>query len=798
MREKKGFDLTPDETDIWCRTPIVQCCLYDDVRHLQKLPEHPWTEFSFHADPKHLWDAVQFAERHVKGDRGACRLAGACGEFFCIDFTTGSHTCDSPEEVERKRNVYNKQRARAERWLEKGVTPEMVSKIERAWTFGTKPTTFHVQGTVGAAGLLARVGEADAPTHLDMRGTVLAPRPVRPHLINILKGKKHKNREMPQERKFSASQSRETRLQLWRDLRGDLRNVAVLHNCAAEMTELGFREAATWCQHTQTCSHGTLHSSQSLEEELAKVRDLLHPVVKKYHPEVSIADIYSLTAVVGVEALGGPKIEWSPGREDEDPDHEFLADRLPGPMGDAWHLRQVFYRMGLEDKDIVVLAGRRTVGRCRLLGLEGAWTRNPHIFDNSYHKVLQQLRNGGKLDERPKQIMLPSDLALIEDVGFCMLVDEYAQDNGRFMHDFGVSLRRLLDLSLGEPMGVQMFARLRVALGRGIQAEGCAGALLQWAVEAAGQPRRPHVEPGTPAPAGLGGAAEVIDPLCDRFDGRVSDTDIWTMACALALEMLGGPPLAGVAARECGLPGSATALAATSVWEPGRLATSESWEWVGLEGRQLWARLEVTALQPRQLVALFGARHWTDRFTNDYFQHLLAAGEAGQGHPDSFLLADEGLAVHVHAFAHSIGVFFEEFAGAFQELMRAGLPKMVVASDDGVEGVAFVPDPLGETLPAEALEEGDLAATEEQLALAGEELHTPADDTVKPGTVEADGDEAQDGDAGPPADAGDAPPAEAPVENPDGAAQESMGDAEVAATDVPAVESPAAADPAPE
>ena len=81
------------------------------------------------------------------------------------------------------------------------------------------------------------------------------------------------------------------------------------------------------------------------------------------------------------------------------------------------HLREVFGRMGLNDKDIVALSGGHTLvclsfgsikktktyvlfsvlaltivlhfqGRCHKerSGFEGPWTQNPLIFDNSYFK----------------------------------------------------------------------------------------------------------------------------------------------------------------------------------------------------------------------------------------------------------------------------------------------------------------------------------------------------------------------------------------------------------------------------
>lgn len=48
--------------------------------------------------------------------------------------------------------------------------------------------------------------------------------------------------------------------------------------------------------------------------------------------------------------MGGPKIEWSPGRIDYKDGLSCPADgRLPDGSKDAKHLRDVFYRMGFTD-----------------------------------------------------------------------------------------------------------------------------------------------------------------------------------------------------------------------------------------------------------------------------------------------------------------------------------------------------------------------------------------------------------------------------------------------------------------
>jgi len=106
--------------------------------------------------------------------------------------------------------------------------------------------------------------------------------------------------------------------------------------------------------------------------------------------------------------------------------------RLPnadvGPAGtdpsDAQHLRDVFYRMGFNDQEIVALSGAHALGRCHTTasGYDGPWTPTPTTFNNAYFTLLKNLdwtkrdwsgpfqyEDGGKT-----LMMLPTDLVLLK------------------------------------------------------------------------------------------------------------------------------------------------------------------------------------------------------------------------------------------------------------------------------------------------------------------------------------------------------------------------------------------------
>ncbi|GAB2282852.1 hypothetical protein Dimus_017388 [Dionaea muscipula] len=124
----------------------------------------------------------------------------------------------------------------------------------------------------------------------------------------------------------------------------------------------------------------------------------------------------------------------------------FLVPLLSG-LG-ASHLRDVFYRMGLSDKDIVALSGGHTLGRARpeRSGFSGPWTKDPLKFDNSYFVELLKGDTEGLLK-------LPTDKALVEDPKFHRYVELYAKDEEAFFRDYAESHKKLSEL--GYTLSVQ-------------------------------------------------------------------------------------------------------------------------------------------------------------------------------------------------------------------------------------------------------------------------------------------------------------------------------------------------------
>jgi len=229
---------------------------------------------------------------------------------------------------------------------------------------------------------------------------------------------------------------------------------------------LAWHAAGTYDKNTKTGgSNGATmrfppEAGHGANKGLHLARDWLEPI-KKAHPKISYADLWTLAGAVAIEEMGGPKIPWRAGRSDAVDVKACPPDgRLPDAAQGQDHVRAVFYRMGFDDQEIVALLGAHTLGRCHTdrSGFLGPWTRAPTTFSNEFYRVLLQEKWTEKKWKGPKQfenstsgsdlMMLPADLALVNDPKFKKYVELYANNKDQYFSDFAKAFSKLLELGV--------------------------------------------------------------------------------------------------------------------------------------------------------------------------------------------------------------------------------------------------------------------------------------------------------------------------------------------------------------
>lgn len=250
--------------------------------------------------------------------------------------------------------------------------------------------------------------------------------------------------------------------------REDIKELIKKTHCNPLLIRLGWHDAGTHDKNieewpTRGGANGSLRYDIELNHKanagLDKAMSLVTPIKEKY-PNVTWADFFQLVSATAIEEAGGPRIPMRYGRvQTLGPEGCPPEGNLPeaGDPSPAEHLRKVFYRMGLSDKEIVALSGAHTLGRSRPErsgwgkpetkytkdgpGSPGgqSWTVEWLKFDNSYFKEIKEKRDEDLL-------VLPTDAVLFEDPGFKAYAEKYAEDQNAFFKDYAESHAKLSEL----------------------------------------------------------------------------------------------------------------------------------------------------------------------------------------------------------------------------------------------------------------------------------------------------------------------------------------------------------------
>ncbi|TVU14459.1 hypothetical protein EJB05_37929, partial [Eragrostis curvula] len=270
--------------------------------------------------------------------------------------------------------------------------------------------------------------------------------------------------------------------------REDIMELLRTTHCHPILVRLGWHDAGTYDRNIKEWpqrggANGSLRFDVELKHGanagLINALKLIQPIKDKY-PNITYADLFQLASATAIEEAGGPKIPMKYGRIDvTGPEQCPPEGKLPdaGPKAPADHLREVFYRMGFDDKEIVVLSGAQTLGRSRPErsgwgkpetkytkngpGAPGrqSWTPEWLKFDNSYFKsstvgsflevqMHQDIRITISIWKRTFRdlLVLPTDAALFEDPTFKDYAEKYAEDQDTFFKDYAEAHAKLSNL----------------------------------------------------------------------------------------------------------------------------------------------------------------------------------------------------------------------------------------------------------------------------------------------------------------------------------------------------------------
>ncbi|CEP64460.1 cytochrome-c peroxidase LALA0_S11e04676g [Lachancea lanzarotensis] len=187
--------------------------------------------------------------------------------------------------------------------------------------------------------------------------------------------------------------------------------------------------------------------------------------IQKQFPWISHGDLFTLAGVTAIQEMQGPKIPWRAGRVDQPENTTPDNGRLPDATKDANYVRNFFARMKFSDREVVALMGAHALGKTHLKnsGFEGPWGAATNSFSNEfYNNLLNEQWKLESNDAGNKQynsksgfMMLPTDMALVQDPKYKKIVQEYAKNQDVFFSDFAKVFTKLIENGIEFPKNIK-------------------------------------------------------------------------------------------------------------------------------------------------------------------------------------------------------------------------------------------------------------------------------------------------------------------------------------------------------
>lgn len=206
------------------------------------------------------------------------------------------------------------------------------------------------------------------------------------------------------------------------------------------MLRLAWHDAGTYrASDTTGGANATIRMPKELAHTcnagLEEATKILIPLTEAFK-EISVADMYQVAGIQAIKFCGGPNIPITFGRFDVEREEQVEEGRLPNRETKMPELRTIFHRMGLTDKDMIVLLGAHCMRwACDdTSGPEGIAPEGIELkFDNSYYKELLETS---------------SDPLLLAEPELRAMVEKYAGDQHAFFVDYMDSHTKLTELNM--------------------------------------------------------------------------------------------------------------------------------------------------------------------------------------------------------------------------------------------------------------------------------------------------------------------------------------------------------------